>query len=294
MSAARSLCWAAGVVRPSTEFRPHMGDRAFRYGDGVFATLALRHGRLLDARAHVARLNSSVGAMGLSTPDAVSSVDRLCEVLELVGVDGTMDGVVRVQVSAVAGGRGYRRGAQTAWELVELHPLPDPRTLTVTVLGAEEAPIPSLPAVKTCSALAHVLCAAAAERRGVDEAVRTAGGRLLEASASNLFWEADGELFTPSDSLPLYPGVTRSVVIQEARRAGWTVHEGEFGPRALESASGAFLTNAVRGLEPIAELDGTPLDWPATLETLRVTVEEARTEAGLPVAGWAGPTDGSR
>jgi branched-subunit amino acid aminotransferase/4-amino-4-deoxychorismate lyase len=251
-----------------------MGDRAFRYGDGVFATLALRHGRLLDARAHVARLNSSVGAMGLSTPDAVSSVDRLCEVLELVGVDGTADGVVRVQVSAVAGGRGYRRGAQTAWELVELHPLPDPRTLTVTVLGAEEAPIPSLPAVKTCSALAHVLCAAAAERRGVDEAVRTAGGRLLEASASNLFWEADGELFTPSDSLPLYPGVTRSVVIQEARR-------------------GAFLTNAVRGLEPIAELDGTPLDWPATLETLRVTVEEARTEAGLPVAGWAGPTDGS-
>jgi branched-subunit amino acid aminotransferase/4-amino-4-deoxychorismate lyase len=243
-----------------------MGDRAFRYGDGVFATLALRHGRLLDARAHVARLNSSVGAMGLSTPDAVSSVDRLCEVLELVGVDGTADGVVRVQVSAVAGGRGYRRGAQTAWELVELHPLPDPRTLTVTVLGAEEAPIPSLPAV---------------------------GGRLLEASASNLFWEADGELFTPSDSLPLYPGVTRSVVIQEARRAGWTVHEGEFGPRALESANGAFLTNAVRGLEPIAELDGTPLDWPATLETLRVTVEEARTEAGLPVAGWAGPTDGS-
>ena len=103
MSAARSLCWAAGVVRPSTEFRPHMGDRAFRYGDGVFATLALRHGRLLDALAHVARLNSSVGAMGLSTPDAVSSVDRLCEVLELVGVDGTTDGVVRVQVSAVAG-----------------------------------------------------------------------------------------------------------------------------------------------------------------------------------------------
>jgi branched-subunit amino acid aminotransferase/4-amino-4-deoxychorismate lyase len=98
--------------------------------------------------------------------------------------------VVRVQVSAVAGERGYRRSAKTAWELVELHPLPAPRTLTVTVLGAEEAPIPSLPAVKSCSSLAHVLCAAAAERRGVDEAVRTAGGRLLEASASNLFWEA--------------------------------------------------------------------------------------------------------
>jgi len=280
----------ATIHRISTALR----HRAFRYGDGVFATLALRHGRLLDARTHVARLNSSVAAIGLSTPDAVSSVDRLCEVLELVGVDGTTDGVVRVQVSAVAGGRGYRRGAETAWELVELHPLPDRRALTATVLGADEAPIPSLPAVKTCSALAHVLCAAAAERRGVAEAVRTAGGRLLEASASNLFWEADGELYTPSDSLPLYPGVTRSVVIREARRAGWIVHEGEFGPRALESVGGAFLTNAVRGLEPIAELDGTSLEWPATLETLRATVEEARTEARVPVTVRAGPHDGSR
>mgnify|MGYP001825661549 CR=1 FL=1 len=294
MSAAHNLCWAAGVVRPSTEFRPHLGDRAFRYGDGVFATLAVRHGRLLDAPAHVARLNSSIGAIGLSTPDAVSSVDRLCQVLQLLGVDATTDCVVRVQVSAVAGGRGYRRGADTAWELVELHPLPDPRTLTATMLSAEEAPIPSLPAVKTCGALAHVLCAAAAERRGVHEAVRTAAGLLLEASASNLFWEADGELYTPSDSLPLYPGVTRSVVIREARRAGWIVHEGEFDPRVLESAGGAFLTNAVRGLEPIAELDGTPLDWPATLEALRATVEEARIEGGLPVADGAGPSDGTR
>ncbi len=290
MSAARRLCWADGVLRPLTEFRPHRGDRAFRYGDGVFATLALRRGHLLDAEAHVARLRASVGAIGLSIPEAVSSAGRLCDVLDLMGVDGTTAGVVRVQVSAARGGRGYRRSADTSWELVELHPQPDPRILTVTVLGAAEAPTPSLPAVKSCSSLAHVLCAAAAERCGVEEAVRTAGGHLLEASASNLFWEADGELFTPSDALPLYPGVTRAVVIEAARRSGWTVREGEFDRSAVERAGAAFLTNAVRGVEPIAELDGACLDWPARLEALRVTAEGVRTDAGLPVIGRPGPT----
>lgn len=294
MNAVRGLCWASGVLRPSTECRPHLDDRAFRYGDGVFATLTLRHGCLLDADGHVEKLKASAGAIGLTVPESVSSPDRLREVLRLLGADETTDGVVRVQLSAGPGGRGYRRGEGAAWELVELHPPPGPRILTVAVLSAEEAPVPSLPAVKSCSSLAHILCAAAAERRGVAEAVRTAGGHVLEASASNLFWEEEGELFTPSATLPLYPGVTRSIVIEAARRSGWTVHVGEYSRSALERAGAAFLTNAVRGVEPIAELEGARLDWSPELEALRATVETARADAGLPIVGHADRTDSPR
>ena len=267
-----------------TEFRPHIGDRAFRYGDGVFATLALEEGRLLEAEAHLDRLAASAGAIGLSVPGAVSHPRHLCDVLRLLGVRDATRGVVRVQVSAAPGGRGYGRTTDRSWELVEVHPLPAPRTLTVAVLEPGEAPRPALPAVKSCSALAHVMCARAASRRGVAEALRTADGHLLEASASNLFWETDGVLVTPSDTLPLYPGVTRSVVAEVARRTGWTVREGEFGPAALRQAQGAFLTNAARGIEPITELDGVGLEWSPELESLRSAVATARLEAGVPVA----------
>lgn len=285
MSARPGLCWAAGALRPYTEFRPHLGDRAFRYGDGVFATLSVRRGRLLEAEAQVARLAASASAIGLEVPEAVSSPDRLCEVLGLIGAGGTNSCVVRVQVSAVSGRRGYGRDGGAAWELVELHPMPAARRLSVAVLGAHEAPIPALPAVKSCSAVANVLCAASAERRGAAEAVRRSGDYLLEASAANLFWETDGELFTPAATLPLYPGVTRNFVIDAARRSGWTVNEGEFGQSDLERAGGAFLTNAVRGVEPIAELDGERFDWPPALETLRAAVEKARAEGGLAIDG---------
>lgn len=278
---AASLCWARGVIRPTTEFRPHIGDRAFRYGDGVFATLALERGLLLDGDAHVQRLAASAGAIGLAVPEPVSSAQRLCEVLGLMGAEDSTVAVVRVQVSCGSGGRGYGRGDGGGWELVELHAAPEPRVLSVAVLEAGEAPIPAMPAIKSCSALAHVLAARAAGRRGAVEAVRCSAGHLLEASASNLFWEANGDLFTPSAALPLYPGITRSVVIDEARRSGWTVHEGEFARSALERAGGAFLTNAVRGVEPIAELDGVRMEWPAELEALRASVEASRLEGAV-------------
>ncbi len=279
-----ALCWARGALRPTTEFRPHLGDRAFRYGDGVFATMALERGCLLDADAHVNRLVASADVTGLSVPEAVRSSRRLCEILRLLGADRTTDGVVRIQVSADSGGRGYGRARDSSWELVEIHPLPAPRILTVAVLQPDETPVPALPSVKSCSAVAHVLCARAAAGRGVAEAVRTLGELLLESSASNLFWEEDGVLFTPSSSLPVYPGVTRSVVIEVARRAGWTIHEGEFDRSALGRARSAFLTNAVRGVEPVVELDGAGLAWPPALEALQASVQAARIEGGTPVA----------
>jgi len=265
--------------------RPHLSDRAFRYGDGVFATLAVQGGRLLDADAHVRRLAASAGVIGLEVPEAICSAAGLVRILQRMGVPQEADGVARVQVSAAPGGRGYLRKSPSAWELVEYHGAPAGRDLTVAIVTEDEAPPAAVPSVKSCSALAHVLCAAAAARRGCTEAVRTARGCVLEASASNVFWAKDGELFTPAATLPLYPGVTRDLVIEAARRTGWAVREGEFEPADLRRATGAFLTNAARGVEPIRTLDGADLAWPAELEGLRASVEAARLETGLPIAG---------
>jgi branched-subunit amino acid aminotransferase/4-amino-4-deoxychorismate lyase len=246
----------------------------------VFATIAIRDGRLLDGEAHVRRLVESAQVIGLPVPEAVRDADRLCDVLGLLGAARQAGGLVRVQISGDGGGRGFGRGGSGSCELVELHPLPAPRILRVRVLDEGESPVPTLPAIKSCSALAHVLCAAAAERRGVADAVRTAHGVLLEASSSNVFWTVGDTLFTPADTLPLYPGVTRAATIEAARSSGWTVREGEFRVSALTGIDGAFLTNAARGVEPIAELDGEPVPWPAALKALRTAVEASRFERG--------------
>ena len=276
-------CWALGSVRSRSQLRPALADRSFRYGDGVFCTLAIRNGRLLDASAQISRLTESAGAIGLQLPAPVRSLGAVSAVLSQLGVGPTTNAVARIQVSAGTGGRGYARGAAEPWELIELLPCPRPRDLTVAVLPESESCLSPLPAVKACSALPHVLCAAAADRRGVTEGIRTKGGVLLEAAAANVFWFAGGALRTPSTELPIYPGVTRAVTIDVARGLGWRVEEGVFAPDGLRASRGAFLTNAVRGVEPLAALDGTQCPWPEELERLRQAVERHRNVNGLAI-----------
>jgi len=272
-------------VRPPDEARPSVSDRSFRYGDAVFCTLIIRHGRLLDADAQIENLTASARAIGISVPGPVRSPRSLCAVLRRLGTGASTEAVVRVQVTAGASGRGYARGsAADAWELVELLPVPPSRSVSVAVLSEAESHVSPLPAVKSCNALPHVLCATAAARLGVDEAIRTSGGVLLEGCSANLFWAADGTLFTPAAELPIYPGATRAVVREVALGAGWRVDEGAFPARSLGAARGAFLTNAVRGVEPIAAIDGRSVEWPGELETLRTLVERHREANGRPVA----------
>ncbi len=277
------VCWARGRLLSRSDVHIEPAERAFRYGDGVFATLRLRGGVLLDAADHLRRLHESASRVGLRVPEVLHTVDDLVRVVERMEAHRA-DAVLRVQVSAGPGGRGFGRsgteGLGPSWELIEVLEVPAERRLTVATLADGEVPTAALPAVKSCSALPHVLCAAAATRRGVIEALRVTDGRLLEAAAANLFW-VDGEaLHTPSASLPIYPGITRSRVIEIARREGWEVSESRAGPAALEKAAAAFLTNATRGIEPIAELDGRSLEWPARLTALRKAVDLARARAG--------------
>jgi branched-chain amino acid aminotransferase/4-amino-4-deoxychorismate lyase len=278
-----SRCWAKGSVLPRDQAHPAIDERSFRYGDGVFCSVAVRRGRLLDAPAQISRLMASATAIGIEVPETVRTPGAVCAVLSRLGAGPGTNAVARIQVSAGSGGRGYARDTAEAWELVELLPAPGRRELTVAVLREAESHLSPLPAVKSCSALPHVLFAAAATRLGVAEGIRTNDGALLEASAANLFWSAGGVLHTPSTDLPLYPGVTRAVTIEVARELGWRVDEGAFAPEALRTGGAVFLTNAARGVEPVAALDGAARPWPEELEALREAVERHRDLNGLAI-----------
>jgi branched-subunit amino acid aminotransferase/4-amino-4-deoxychorismate lyase len=222
-------------------------------------------------------------------PGAIADAASVVDILRRLGAGPGTDAVARLQVSAGPGGRGYaRRATGTEWELVELLPAPAGRRLSIAVLPDGAVPPPAFPSIKSCSALTHVLCARRAHELEVDDAVRVAAGRLLEASAANLFWTVGGELFTPSADLPVYPGITRSIVMSVAGDEGWTVREGEYAPGALAGADAIFLTNATRGIERVVVVDGRRPGWPDPVRRLSGAVERARIRRGIPVGGGDG------
>lgn len=65
---------------------------------------------------------------------------------------------------------------------------------------------------------------------------------LSEASRSTLFWQEDGQWFTPPLSSGLLPGIRRRRLIQEGAR------EQAIGLEGLRQAQAVYLGNALRGL----------------------------------------------
>ena len=281
-----------------TSARATAGSRAARYGDGVFVTLGIRGGVLLDAALQVKRLLDAADRIGLLPPALLDDPDDapwvLAAMLEDLGADAATEGTARLQWSAGPGSRGFGRDDVRAEAILDLDPAPEARRPAVVLLDERDAPLPALPRLKTCSALAQVLCERAARARGAHTGIRTRDGLLLETGSANLFWLTDAGLHTPAADLPLYAGSVRERVIECALEAGLPVEEGDYPPDALRDAGALLLTNAARGVEIAATLDGRTLpDPPEIALALADAVAARREAAGIALGGGADLDGGS-
>ena len=106
-----------------------------------------------------------------------------------------------------------------------------------------------------------------ARGRGYDETLILADRwGYLEASRSNLSVVTGDRLITCSADAPIVPGIMRQLVLDVAEELPLDVQElPGLDPDQLDSADEVFLTNAVRGIIPVARVDspGGPIAWPA-------------------------------
>lgn len=115
------------------------------------------------------------------------------------------------------------------------------------------------------------LCRRWATDAGYDDGLMLdRSGRLVEASAANLFLIRGNQVVTPSLSEDVFPGVTRGLVIDVARRLGKEVSEQDVYPADLVSADAAFITSTLLEVRPLDEISG-----------LRLNAEANRTFSGI-------------
>ena len=111
--------------------------------------------------------------------------------------------------------------------------------------------------LKTLSYLDNVLARREALAGGADEALLLNGQDCLaSAAAANLFWIADGRLYTPALVCGVLDGVIRAEVLAAAARLGAPACEVEAPASVLEGAQALFLTSSLIGVRRIGRLDG--------------------------------------
>lgn len=228
-------------------------DRGLTLGDGLYETIAVRHGIPLRAAAHMQRLRVGAETIGLVHSFANAYlIDALCKT---IAANGLKQGVLRLTLTRGVGLRGLPPSPVAKPTLIVVaSPMPphasDPASAILATVTRRNEFSP-LSACKSLNALDNVLARLEAIERGADDAVLlNTRGFVAEATSSNLFAVIGGRLATPPISEGALPGVMRRVIVD------WmTTEERPLMPDDLLAASEIFLTNSL-GVRALVSLDG--------------------------------------
>jgi para-aminobenzoate synthetase / 4-amino-4-deoxychorismate lyase len=214
---------------------------------GVFETLLVVDGRPVEVDAHLARLRASVGELfGAEPPAGATETVRA----RAAGLD-----LARLRVTLAPGHEGALAADvhTAALEPQTIFPSWEDATQLRTFLVAGGV------GAHKWADRTGLLQLEAGVPRGCVPLILDAGGVVLEASRSNVFAVEGGVLLTPRCDGRILPGVARARVIAAAAALGIEVREVELTLEVLKASGEAFLTNALRGVEPVASVDAVRL-----------------------------------
>ncbi|MDX2232929.1 MAG: D-amino-acid transaminase [Hyphomonadaceae bacterium] len=255
------VAYVNGAYVPMASGALNVEDRGFQFSDGVYEVWSLLDGLLLDERAHLDRLERSLGALRIPMPmprGALAAVLR-----ETVRRNGLRNGLVYLQVTRGVAPRDHAFPA-------EAHP-----TIVVTARRIDRAALArrqrdgvavvTMPDIrwgrcdiKSVSLLPNVLAKQAAREVGAYEAWLVDHDGFVTEGASSTAWivDHDGALRTRPLSAAILPGVTRSVLMDRARERQIGVVERPFTVAEAKAAREAFMSAASGALTPIVAIDG--------------------------------------
>lgn len=251
--------WVDGQVSVGGAAQVGALDHGLTVGDGAFESCKVVHGQAFALTRHLARLNRSLGVLGLPPID----VDRVRgAVLQTLEAAGPLPlGRLRITVTGGPGPLGSQRDEVTPTLVVAASPAspwPD-RIVAITVPWTRNE-TSAVAGAKTTSYAENVVALRAAHQQGGHEALlANTRGNLCEGTGSNVFVGSGGRLVTPPLSSGCLAGITRELLLDWAREEGLPVVEQDLPMTALATADDVLLTSSTRDCQPVAVLDGREL-----------------------------------
>ncbi len=232
-----------------------LGNRAFKYGDGLFESMRLMNGELKFPELHANRLQRGMKALkidGYSQIDTRFLKDRAGT---LAARNKYKHARLRLTVYREAEGL-YLPTQNMAGFCLEMHPLDKPhyylndKGLIMDIYSDLYKPLNYLSNIKSCNALVYVMAALYKSQNRLDDVfILNQNKFLCEGGSSNVFIWYQDHLYTPALSEGCVEGVMRQVIINIARKKKIPVTEAQINPEILYEADEVFLTNASRGLQ---------------------------------------------
>jgi 4-amino-4-deoxychorismate lyase len=231
-------------------------DRGLAYGDGLFSTIKVEQGKVIDWPLHLARLQ--LGAERLFFPEC----DWLLleqEVMNLSQQVATKDhAVLKVMLTRGTGGRGYSaQGCEQVQRILNVSDFPvhyltwQQEGIAIVQCQSQLGRNKQLAGLKSLARLEQVLIKQElSSLNALEGLVCDEFGHVIEACSANLFIYLNGQWLTPILDYCGVAGVMRARILQhpmiEAREAQITLED-------VNQASCLFLSNALMGIVPVKQ-----------------------------------------
>ncbi|MGD8427294.1 MAG: aminotransferase class IV [Balneolaceae bacterium] len=236
-------------------------SRGLMYGDGIFETFRSYSGRSLLLAEHLDRLKTGLECLEINRPPGLEIKSVECMVRTLLQEKKLLerDAIVRLQVWR-EGSRGYIPdiNSPSHFSIIATE-CPDtfscPKIVTVNRRRVPEEALPSC--YKLTNSINYILASREAEQKGGDDALmQTVDNWVSETTLGNIFWIKNETIFTPSKQCDLLPGITRKIVIELILQNDlWKIRQGKFLPDHVMNAESVFITNSVRELLAVKQVD---------------------------------------
>ncbi|HEV2360923.1 MAG TPA: aminotransferase class IV [Acidimicrobiales bacterium] len=234
-------------------------DHGLVVGDGVFETLLVRGQVPFALERHLGRLQASAAGLELELPSLDLIRGAVAEVLAQAPEDRSIQSRLRITVTGGEAPLGSGRGDGPSTLVVAMGSLPPATDVaSVCVVPWPRNEHGALVGLKTTSYAENVVALRHAAERSAGEAIfGNTAGNLCEGTGSNVFVVKGGVLTTPPLSAGPLAGVTRGLVMEVVPTEEADFELADFAEGRFDEA---FLTSTTRAVQPIAVVDGRPVE----------------------------------
>ena len=256
------MIWYDGKLVPWQDANLHVLSHGLHYGSCVFEGERAYGGVIFKSTEHSERLRASANVLDFEIPYSVADIDAAKRLV--IEKNNKKDAYVRPvawrgsEMMGVSAQNNTIHLAIACWDWPSYFD-PAERLKGIRLdLADYRRPDPKTAPCLAKAAGLYMICTISkhkAERKGYADAMMLDWqGRVAECTGANIFFVQDGKIHTPIADCFL-AGITRSTVIDLARKRGFEVIERRIMPEELSSFSECFITGSAAEVTAVAEID---------------------------------------
>ncbi|MEM8520656.1 aminotransferase class IV [Flavobacterium sp. PL12] len=236
-------------------------NRAFLYGDGVFETVKVLNNKVLFLEDHYFRLMSSMRVVRMEIPMNFTMEYLEEQILSTVN-ENSIAHSSRARITVYRNDGGYYLPKINTVSFIisavglekQLYSF-DKTNYEVDLYKDFYITKQLLSSIKTTNKIINITGSIFADENGLDNCILLNDSKnVVEALQGNLFMVLGDKLITPPVSEGCLNGVMRKQILSLANKiANLEVIEEVISPFDLQKADELFITNVIKGIQPITQ-----------------------------------------